>query len=700
MKKTRRAIWVLFCASTLLACDVQHELGQTPDLDGESSQGDGGSGQDGGPGDTCADAVQLVLANGTATVQGNTTGKQDVLAGTCGGAQVGDVGYRVTLASPGTLVLEVRALDPAFRPAVHVRDGCGASPEQLEGACALAETAGTSSVLVLHDLRAGEYQIRVDGGAGTHGAFELVARLLEPAAGDTCAQAIPVGMTGREVTIVGSTQSASIGNRRDYCYGFTQAPDLFFELDVPEPGNVELKLTSIGNWTPVVSMREGCTEGESGTGGTGLCGMGFHRMGVKAKKHYLWVDASTSFSKGRFKLVVGLVPHPPQNDCAGAQALSFDPQLGGTIVEELNSSAYSNNFSSSCSGGSGGDAVYTFDLERRMNVWVRAHAQSSMTQLSVAITQKACSLGTPDLVGCNESSPWFGDLGPGTYQLWVDGMKPSMGAVSLQVLLEPVAPGDTCNNPEPLVFSGGGSGGSAFVTDTTEDLFDNASSSCGGSFTPDRVYGFTTSRPLDLRARVTPLNGGYRPALYLRQAPCTGASVTCGSAPGSGQLATLSRDGLAPGTWYLWVDGAASGSSGPYELDAWLIEPGETCQNVIGLDVSSGSAQYTADLGDYQADLATSCSAAAGADAVFKFTTSSTRNLNITVSAPSGSGYRPAVTLRRGSCAGSDVACAAAAVADTSATALVANAPADMYFVVVGSADGSRGPFTLSVSSD
>jgi hypothetical protein len=32
--------------------------------------------------------------------------------------------------------------------------------------------------------------------------------------------------------------------------------------------------------------------------------------------------------------------------------------------------------------------------------------------------------------------------------------------------------------------------------------------------------------------------------------------------------------------------------------------------------------------------------------------------------------------------------------------ALVANAPADVYYVVVDSADGSKGPFTLSVSFD
>jgi hypothetical protein len=58
--------------------------------------------------------------------------------------------------------------------------------------------------------------------------------------------------------------------------------------------------------------------------------------------------------------------------------------------------------------------------------------------------------------------------------------------------------------------------------------------------------------------------------LYLRATTCDGAAVTCGDdvdAPAGNFRSTLSASALAPGTYYLFVDGSsATAGTGPYRL--------------------------------------------------------------------------------------------------------------------------------------
>ncbi len=141
------------------------------------------------------------------------------------------------------------------------------------------------------------------------------------------------------------------------------------------------------------------------------------------------------------------------------------------------------------------------------------------------------------------------------------------------------AGGDTCASPtliSSLPFNDSG--------DTTGAADDIRLTGCSGFLSmpgPDLIYAFNVFSGNNLTFTLTPTNQGspcqpnqctYDPSIYIRSgcAQTTGACVARSDVGNAGQAETIVVSGLAPGTYYFYVDSVYSvdeiGGSGAYTL--------------------------------------------------------------------------------------------------------------------------------------
>lgn len=269
----------------------------------------------------------------------------------------------------------------------------------------------------------------------------------------------------------------------------------------------------------------------------------------------------------------------------------------------------------------------------------------------------------------------------------------------------PVA-GDRCSNPLPLTFDGG----VATVSGSTAGAWADYEST-GGCLSrgPDLVYGFTNSSTQDFRAEV--YAPGHPPALYLRGGSCPGVSdVTCHNAqdPG-GTLAWIDYPSLGAGTYYLFVDGTSSTSSGSYQLAVKLgsgfdAGGGDNCGSAAPLPLSNGSwgtAQGSGTTAGFTNDTSTSCGGS-GPDVVYSITTVDTRNVGATLTSNSSS-YQPVLSLRTSSgCSGTSgvIGCWNASSSGVGISGSVGpfTLDAGTYLFWVDGYGGTAGSYTLDVN--
>jgi hypothetical protein len=132
------------------------------------------------------------------------------------------------------------------------------------------------------------------------------------------------------------------------------------------------------------------------------------------------------------------------------------------------------------------------------------------------------------------------------------------------------AGGDTCASPtliSSLPFNDSGN--------TTGAADDIRITGCSGFLSmpgPDLIYTFDVFPGNNLTFMLTTTDSSYDPAIYIRTA-CPQTSGTCvahSDTGGAGQPETIMISGLAPGTYYFYIDSVFSvdeiGGSGPYSL--------------------------------------------------------------------------------------------------------------------------------------
>ncbi|MFT7622195.1 MAG: hypothetical protein ACI9WU_001363 [Myxococcota bacterium] len=276
---------------------------------------------------------------------------------------------------------------------------------------------------------------------------------------------------------------------------------------------------------------------------------------------------TTGGSGGKIKFYVYLVDpatesKPFSNDgCDGAQALVFDGGIAtvNATTEDLlgENKALDDLSPAGCGGEGGADVVYSATITERTTITASVAAPFATR---VYILDSPCLDET--VLACGTDQATTAELDPGTYYVVVDADDAAQtGDFSLTVGLEasPLPAIDTCATAsaiaagqDPIQVSG-----------TTKWGLDQSSGTCGGVGAADGVYTFeATNQNDDLQVTI---DAPFSAVMVLRAVDCDGGFQLACSTTGS-----LAIPGLAPGTYYLFVDGVTPADEGAFTLDVTL----------------------------------------------------------------------------------------------------------------------------------
>jgi hypothetical protein len=251
----------------------------------------------------------------------------------------------------------------------------------------------------------------------------------------------------------------------------------------------------------------------------------------------------------------------PNDQCGGAEALVFNggvAKVNATTEDMLGENKALDDLSpEGCGGDGGGEVVYSATITERTTIKASVKAPFA-TRLY--ILDAPCANET--VLACGTTSAVTAELDPGTYYVVVDSDSADQtGDFALTVELEasPLPGNDTCATVEAI------NAGQApiQVSGTTQWGLDQYSGTCGGEGVADVVYSFEANDAND-DLQVT-INAAFAPVMILRAQDCAGGvQFTCST------NGTISIQGLAPGTYYLIVDGVTPEDEGTFTLDVTL----------------------------------------------------------------------------------------------------------------------------------
>jgi hypothetical protein len=301
---------------------------------------------------------------------------------------------------------------------------------------------------------------------------------------------------------------------------------------------------------------------------------------------------------------------------------------------------YADDLSGSCSADSAlaPDAVWMLTLDIDMDVTIQLDFEG-IKWPSLYIVQGwcgglevACAAGGEDPIDMDVS------LEAGTYYFVVDGNWPNDASeYSLSMLFsvppltefdcadsvdndldglvdcldpecaaDPICKGETCVSPTPLnaglKITAADSGLALNVSGDTSLMADELSGSCSpdSGASPDAVYSFVLADKMDVTATLQ-FSGQFWPAVYLFKGDCN-SLAEAGCAATQSQTATL-KASLAPGTYFVVVDGNFEGVSGAFSLGLTFIVPPKPPQclpgDVVVTEIMKNPVQVSDSVGEW-----------------------------------------------------------------------------------------------------
>jgi hypothetical protein len=409
--------------------------------------------------------------------------------------------------------------------------------------------------------------------------------------------------------------------------------------------------------------------------------------------YYVFVDGY-GHDAGTFRLNVAMSDVPALAEvCRRARPLASGAPVTATTQGTVD------NARAACGGGAlGADVPFRLDVPVRSRVRVLEHSDDFAPVVHV---RRACADEQSELA-CSDSGAGSGDatfvglLDPGGYTVFADGR--DADAAGRMTLLADTTPeagtgvtGDACGDALPLGVNEHSVSGDTFLAR------DDVAGKCGGAGAPDVVYRVDLARRSHVTARFQDEEGHHA---FVLQKTCgdRASEIVCGPAV---------DEVLAPGTYFLAVDGAAQPAFGRYDF-AWRI------RDVAGQDAAckappplvEGRAATGTTAGGRD-DFSASCAAAddlSGApDRVFRLMLAARARVRLSLSTP---GWNGLLAIRK-TCpdvAGPSSAAAAARAElacergeeDLHRTELESTLEPGTYYVLVDGLDsGSEGPFTL-----
>ncbi len=406
-------------------------------------------------------------------------------------------------------------------------------------------------------------------------------------------------------------------------------------------------------------------------------------------KYYVFVDGYGQES-GAFKLTV-----TTSEVLALAEVCRKAPALAIGVLQSTTTVGLADDARASCGNGAeGADAAWRAELGARSRVRIVEHSDDMAPIVHV---RRACADEQSE-VACGEGGGGAGDAAvtglfdPGTYTVFADAReRDATGKYSL--LLETAPPagsgaaGDGCGDALPLPAGPGGN-----VSGDTFAARDDVAGSCGGAGAPDLVYRLDVSRRSRFAASLDAEEAPHVLVLWRRCAE-RASEVACGRTV---------DEVLAPGTYFVGVDGASPDSFGRFTVNYALRDlTGQGSACAVAPVLSEGrpfSATTAGGTDKFMTSCGASDAAASGPDKVFKIVVTARANVFIDVTAP---GFDAAVAVRKACADGSgtagDVELACESDSDAGhRTSIERTLDPGTYWVVVdGQSPNDQGPFTI-----
>ncbi len=415
--------------------------------------------------DSCGLAQTLPLAPtgmDSVSVQSDTTAAGNDSSG-CFGQLGDDLVYQFHLDVPRLVQVTVKPLlGSGYRPVVYLRPAnmCTSEDPGQQVGCTRAVDFGASVTTVVPSLPAGDWFLWVDGYL-SDGPFNLQVDTGDPPAApanDTCVSPAALNVGSGYGTVSGSTLGAADDVSDAYCTypSGVSSPDVVYGLSLSTPVflGLDLKAAAGSSLEPVVELRGGtsgstCTSSED-PGMLIGCNWGdpgvpnravYTASSVGPGEYWIWVEGDQA-SQGDFSLrvVTGPPASAPPND--GCQALATPLAVGSNVSGDTRG-AHADALDPALDGAPedfGPDVVYPLTLSSSsVTLTVTPDATAGTLLRPVVALRTACSDANSTVrvaAGGDYGAPasfTFSNLTPGTYYLWVGGVRQSTGAFTLEV---------------------------------------------------------------------------------------------------------------------------------------------------------------------------------------------------------------------------------------------------------------------------
>ncbi|HEY0094106.1 MAG TPA: hypothetical protein VGB96_07270, partial [Archangium sp.] len=247
----------------------------------------------------------------------------------------------------------------------------------------------------------------------------------------SCADVLP--LPGRQFTVRGSHRYGDDTTKLSCNRAGSQ--DRVYRLETSQPSYLSARVEDgDGFYSSSLAVSSLC-------GGQELaCSYALDSVLLPAGTHYLWLDRyipySTSDNPG-YILRANLTAPLPGDACAQARPLLFSNGVeGGTATDTVTAAGLHDDGNWSCYSN-GADLAYSFTTDRTLALRASA-TDSTGNTLSLNVVRASCTQDAR--VACATSPLNIAELPAGSYFLWVEGLKPDSGTVSLDASLTAPAP--------------------------------------------------------------------------------------------------------------------------------------------------------------------------------------------------------------------------------------------------------------------
>jgi len=333
-------------------------------------------------------------------------------------------------------------------------------------------------------------------------------------------------------------------------------PEVTYALRLDEPSRLVARIAA--PFDAVISLRDAeCTAEQScGTTAGGAGTLDVPRLDAG---DYVLAIGAPAGQAGPFDLALRRLDpvDPPANDqCAAPIDLTVGP---ATIVAtgDTEGATPSASGSNLCIPAAP-DVYYSFDLAADARVVAEVSADNPV---ALAFVDDGCMANGP-CTPTGRRQRLDRPLGAGTHLLRVASATGAATAFTLKVTAPDPLPNDACTTAAPLAVPGSASGDTTWATN---EVFFDLGQSCTGYYVDggELFHAVTLAKDQEIRIQLTP-GPGFDAALYVMDACEATACIAGADRPGAGAAETLTFKAPEAGTYFLVVDGAASG--GTYTL--------------------------------------------------------------------------------------------------------------------------------------